>query len=148
MSSNLPGAWIDLTPPDETLDEGGFANFIRSFPLSTEVTLTAPRMQLGWVFVGWNVLTAPGPVSSSGPAADTGDEVDTLIRSRSITLPIESALELVEAVYEPGIVTPPGNGPDPYNSPPTSNRGDDGIDDDVDAPNDPADDPVLPPAQE
>ncbi len=112
VTSNLSGAWIDLTPPDNTIDEGGFANFVRSYPLTTEVTLTAPSAQLGWVFVGWNLFTAPG---SSGPADETGDgrsrafdagvafqrPVNPLIRSRSLTLSIETAIELVEAVYVP-----------------------------------------------
>ncbi len=137
VTSNLPSAWIDLTPPDNAIDEGGFANFVRSYPLTTEVTLTAPSAQLGWVFVGWNVLTAPGPWS--GPAAETGDGVDTLIRSRSVTLPIESAFELVEAVYEPGTLPEPGDGTDPGNDVPTAHRGDHGLGTD-DAPL-PQDDP-------
>ncbi len=135
VTSNLPGAWIDLTPPDNTIDQGGFANFVRNYPLTTEVTLTAPSAQLGWVFVGWNLVTATGPFGSKSPV-ETGDRVNTLIRSRSLTLPIETALEVVEAVYEPG------DGPDPSNAPPTSHRRDDGIDD---GPNDPTDDPPSSP---
>ena len=141
VTSNLPGAWIDLTPPDNTIDQGGFANFVRNYPLTTEVTLTAPSAQLGWVFVGWNLVTATGPFGSKSPV-ETGDAVDPLIRSRSITLPIESALEVVEAVYEPGTMPEPGDGPDPSNAPPTSHRRDDGIDD---GPNDPTDDPPSSP---
>jgi hypothetical protein len=95
VTSNLPGAWIDLTPPDDAIDQGGFANFVRSYPLTTEVTLTAPSAQLGWVFVGWNVIDLG--FSSNDRVADN---FDTLIRRQSITLPIEDALEVVEAVYQ------------------------------------------------
>ncbi len=115
VTSNLPEAWIDLTPPDNAIDQGGFANFVRSYPLTTEVTLTAPSAQLGWVFVGWNVITLG--FGSNDPVADN---FDTLIRRQSITLPIESALEVVEAVYEPGILPEPGDGPDPSNGVPTA----------------------------
>jgi hypothetical protein len=108
VASNLPGAWIDLTPPDDTIDQGGFASFVRSYPLTTEVTLSAPPAQLGWVFVGWNVVN-PG-FSSNDPVADS---LDALIRRQSITLPIETALVVVEAVYEQVMLPEPGDDPDP-----------------------------------
>ncbi|MHC4446558.1 MAG: vWA domain-containing protein [Planctomycetota bacterium] len=114
VASNLSGAWIDLTPPDDAIDEGGFANFIRSYPLTTEVTLSAPPAQLGWVFVGWNVVNVG--FNSNDPVADS---LDTLVRRQSITLPIETALVVVEAVYEQVMLPEPGDGPDPGNGDPT-----------------------------
>jgi hypothetical protein len=114
VASNLPGAWIDLTPPDDTIDQGGFASFVRSYPLTTEVTLSAPPAQLGWVFVGWNVVN-PG-FSSNDPVADS---LDALIRRQSITLPIETALVVVEAVYEQVMVPEPDDGPEPGNGDPS-----------------------------
>jgi hypothetical protein len=134
VTSNLPGAWIDLTPPDDGIDEGGFANFVRTYPLTTEVTLTAPSAQLGWVFVGWNVVEIG--FSSNDPVADN---FDTLIQRQSITVPIEAALEVVEAVYQQVMLPEPGDGPDPSNGVPTARRGDDGLGTD-DAPP-PSDDP-------
>ena len=53
VGSNLPGAWLDVSPLDNQLDGGGFANFERTFPLTTVVTLTAPAAFHGWVFSGW-----------------------------------------------------------------------------------------------
>jgi hypothetical protein len=114
VSSNLPGAWIDLTPPDNAIDQGGFANFVRSYPLTTEVTLTAPSAQLGWVFVGWHVIDLG--FSSNDPVADN---FDTIIRRQSITVPIEAALEVVEAVYMQVMPPEPGDGPDQGNGDPT-----------------------------
>ncbi|HUU83955.1 MAG TPA: hypothetical protein VM243_10670 [Phycisphaerae bacterium] len=55
VQSNLPGAWIALSPPDKTLDAGGFADFERSFPISTVVTLTADAWADGREFCGWRV---------------------------------------------------------------------------------------------
>ena len=124
MGSNLPGAWIDLTPPDMTLDEGGFANFVRNFPRSTEVTLSAPGGQLGWVFVGWNLLNRSGPFTSNGVGPDADRGLNPLIRSRTITLPIDAALEVVQAIYEPGPWSEPDDaGPDPSNGVPRADRG-------------------------
>ncbi len=54
VGSNLSGVYIDVTPLDETLDGGGFANFERTYWLGTIVTLTAPQTHLGWVFAGWS----------------------------------------------------------------------------------------------
>ena len=53
VGSNLAGAWIDIGPLDLQLDGGGFANYERTFPTTTIVTLTAPLVQEGWVFIGW-----------------------------------------------------------------------------------------------
>ena len=53
VGSNLPGAWLDVSPLDLQLDGGGFANFERTFPQTTVVTLTAPAAFQGWVFSGW-----------------------------------------------------------------------------------------------
>lgn len=53
VGSNLPGAWLDVSPLDLQLDGGGFANFERTYPLTMVVTLTAPQMHDGWRFVGW-----------------------------------------------------------------------------------------------
>ena len=53
VGSNLPGAWVDVSPLDLQLDGGGFGNFERTYPLTTVVTLTAPAMYHGWVFSGW-----------------------------------------------------------------------------------------------
>ncbi len=33
----MPGAWLDVSPLDDTLDSGGFAQFERSYPLGVFV---------------------------------------------------------------------------------------------------------------
>ncbi|MCH8151626.1 MAG: hypothetical protein IH830_04555 [Planctomycetes bacterium] len=57
VGSNLPGAWLDLSPLDLQLDGGGFVTsdgmFERTFPQTTVVTLTAAAVYHGWVFSGW-----------------------------------------------------------------------------------------------
>jgi hypothetical protein len=50
ISSNAPGVWISLTPLDATLDGEGFANFTRSFPQTTKLTLKAPAQHVGKTF--------------------------------------------------------------------------------------------------
>ncbi|MCH8152924.1 MAG: hypothetical protein IH830_11200 [Planctomycetes bacterium] len=82
VGSNLPGAWLDVSPLDLQLDGGGFANFQRTFPLTTVVTLTAPAAFHGWVFSGW--LTDGG-----------------LRPGQSIHLTIREDLYQIEAIYRP-----------------------------------------------
>jgi len=53
--SNVPGVWVDVDPLDNTLDGGGFADFERSFPLTTVVTLTADATSQGRPFRAWIV---------------------------------------------------------------------------------------------
>ncbi|MHC4067655.1 MAG: hypothetical protein ACYSUI_24560, partial [Planctomycetota bacterium] len=55
VESNMTGAWIDVSPPDIGLDGGGFADFERTFPLTTVVTLTTEPEAQGRPFVGWLV---------------------------------------------------------------------------------------------
>jgi hypothetical protein len=58
ITSNLPEAWVDVTPLDEQLDGGGYADFARTYPEGTVVTLTAGEMP-GRSFMGWNVDGVP-----------------------------------------------------------------------------------------
>jgi hypothetical protein len=53
VQSTVPGAWIDVNPLDETFDGGGFADFERTFPLTTVVTLTAEERADGRPLRGW-----------------------------------------------------------------------------------------------
>ena len=55
VQSNATGAWIDVDPLDNMLDGGGFADFERSFALSTVVTLTASGSFGTRVFAGWEI---------------------------------------------------------------------------------------------
>jgi hypothetical protein len=55
VSSNAAGVWLDVTPPDNYLESGGFAMFERTFPLGSVVQLTAPAKQDGRSFAGWKV---------------------------------------------------------------------------------------------
>ena len=65
VSSNVAGAWIDAGPLDWTLDGGGFADFERSYPLGTVVTLAAEpvvndRPLVGWMVDGQFIAPPPG----------------------------------------------------------------------------------------
>ena len=42
VGSNLPGVWVDVTPLDDTFDEGGYTAFNRAYPQTSEVTVTGP----------------------------------------------------------------------------------------------------------
>jgi hypothetical protein len=53
VGSTAGGAWIDAGPLDLQLDGGGFADFERTYPLGTVVTLTAEQTHEGQRFVSW-----------------------------------------------------------------------------------------------
>jgi hypothetical protein len=82
VQSNASDVWIDATPLDETLDGGGFTVFARSYPQSTDVTLTASSVHDGRTFLGWRV--------------DGG----SLITEDAISLVVDRQHSL-EAVYQP-----------------------------------------------
>ncbi len=42
VGSNLPGVWVDISPLDDTFDDGGYTAFNRAYPQTSEVTVTAP----------------------------------------------------------------------------------------------------------
>ncbi len=65
VQSNTAGAWIDLSPLDDQLDGGGFADFERTFPLGTLVTLTAPDSAGSRTFKRWVIDGVPQPVGSA-----------------------------------------------------------------------------------
>ena len=92
VGSNLPGAWLDVSLLDLQLDGGGFANFERTYPLTTVVTLTAPQMHHGWRFAGWRIGLA-------GSFHDGG-----LQPGPSIELTIRGDLHQIEAIYRPAVL--------------------------------------------
>ncbi|MCH8344207.1 MAG: FG-GAP repeat protein [Planctomycetes bacterium] len=92
VGSNLPGAWIDLSPLDLQLDGGGFANFERTYPQTTVVTLTAPQMHHGWRFVGWRIGLAG---SFHGGGLQPGPSID---------LTILDDVHRIEAIYRPPLL--------------------------------------------
>ena len=59
IRSTVPGVWIDAYPLDLQLDDGGFADFERSYPQSTVVTHIAPRMADGVRFAYWQIDGEP-----------------------------------------------------------------------------------------
>ena len=83
VQSNAPGAWLDVTPPDDTLDGGGFADFERTYPGGSVVTLTASPTHSGLVFAGWKL-----------DGARVGEGL-----TLTITLPADETVP--EAVYVP-----------------------------------------------
>ncbi len=53
VRSTVAGTWVDISPLDNCLDGGGFANFNRTWPETSVVTLTADTNHRGADFVGW-----------------------------------------------------------------------------------------------
>jgi hypothetical protein len=53
VRSTVPGTWIDISPLDNALDGGGFANFQRTWPETSVVTLSASTDHPGATFEGW-----------------------------------------------------------------------------------------------
>ena|GEM_PF-993409 len=97
VQSNAPGPWIDVNPLDNALDSGGFANFERSFPDATVVTLTAPTALPDMVFTGWDVDGTRVP-SASG----------------TMVIEVDQPATTVDAVYEPVMrLLPPAPVPAP-----------------------------------
>ncbi len=87
VGSNLSGVFIDVTPLDETLDGGGFANFNRTFPLGSVVTLTAPQTHLGWVFAGWSDNAGVDGLTTSDDAGPLPDpSIDIIIVDNQISV--------------------------------------------------------------
>ena len=48
-------AWLNVSPLDNQLDGGGFADFERTFPMGTVVTLTAAPTYQGRTFLVWKL---------------------------------------------------------------------------------------------
>ncbi len=66
VGSNVPGVWVDISPIDDLLDEGGFTSFNRAYPQTTVVTVSAPLVPFGnpnWILISiWvdGMQFAPG----------------------------------------------------------------------------------------
>ena len=83
VQSNAPGAWLDVTPLDDTLRGGGFAEFERTYASGSVITLTASPTHNGLAFAGWEL-----------DGAHVGEGF-----TLTITLPPDEATP--EAVYVP-----------------------------------------------
>ena len=97
VGSTAPGVFIDVSPLDLQLDGGGFANFERTFPLGSVVTLTAPQEHQGRLFVGWNVTSVLPLPRSAG--LDGGTSIDIMILGDQQT--IEAIYEAPSSVLQP-----------------------------------------------
>jgi hypothetical protein len=81
---NVKGAWIDVTPMDDTLDGGGFGAFTRTYPQGTVVSVSAAPTHQGKSFVGWRVDGRP------------------IGKFQTIALIVVGESQSVEAVYSEG----------------------------------------------
>gem|GEM_PF-2110801 len=100
VQSNAPGAWLDVTPLDDTLDGGGFADFERSYAGGSVVTLMASPTHNGLVFAGWEL-----------DGARVGEGL-----TLTVTLPPDETVP--EAVYVPVLRLPvPAQTPTPVHRP-------------------------------
>jgi hypothetical protein len=93
ITSNVGGTWIDVYPHDNTLDEGGFADFERGYFVGQTVTLTADPTSQGRPFRAWVV---DGVYQTYG------------MTTIEFTVPVAMT---ARAVYRQ--VQPPGNQKDP-----------------------------------
>ncbi len=85
VQANVPGVFVDATPPDVILDDGGFTFFERSYPIGTMVILTAPLVQEGLVFEGWIVEQQSLPFPWPSPmilVVVEGDRTEIVARYR------------------------------------------------------------------
>src|SRR5262245_25201827 len=81
INSNLDEAWVDASPLDLQLDGGGFAQFARTYPQTTVVTLTAPPMASGHPFMGWRINDGP------------------IIAGANLTVTVTSGTQQIKAIY-------------------------------------------------
>jgi hypothetical protein len=82
VKQSMPNNFIEVSPPDLTLDAGGFGNFLRDYPVTTVVTLAAPVISQGKMFVGWKVDNNP-----------------TLQTTPNISLTVATQTHSYEAIY-------------------------------------------------
>jgi hypothetical protein len=92
VESNVAGAWVEVSPLDDTLDGGGFADFERFFPQSTVVTLTAETPIHGRSFRAWQI---------DGVQQTAGQTVIAVTIDESMT---------ARALYRPPTTKNPGTG--------------------------------------
>ncbi len=90
VNASIPGVYIDVSPPDEILDDAGYADFARSYTDGTVVTLTAPASYNGATFFGWTFN------GNQGAAGGPGQSV---IPTQSINVTVTGDVLSVEAVY-------------------------------------------------
>ena len=82
VDSNVKLAWVDAEPPDLQLDGGGFAQFQRTYPQSTVLTLTASPIASNHPFVGWQI---------NGGA---------IVPGANLTITVSANTQQVKAVYD------------------------------------------------
>ena|GEM_PF-2883443 len=93
--------FINVDPPDLNVDEGGFADFRRTFTPGTRVTLMAPQTAGdGLVFSGWEI-----------------DGVRVPSTSQTLSILVFRSETMVEALYTAGMPAPPTPQPVPTPSP-------------------------------
>ncbi|UCG17315.1 MAG: hypothetical protein JSV19_04635, partial [Phycisphaerales bacterium] len=59
VSSTVPDVWVDVYPLDLQLDGGGWADFERTYPQTSVMFLTAPRIAEGVRFARWEIDGEP-----------------------------------------------------------------------------------------
>ena len=96
VRSNGPTVFVQVSPPDTNFNAGGYVNFDRTYVDATTVTLTAPALHQGWIFIGW---------SFSGSGRAVFQEYGPLLGDQSIEVYVGPGLQEVHAVYI-NIITP------------------------------------------
>jgi len=83
VTATVGGSWVNVWPPDLTLDTGGFPSFQRDYPQTTVVSLSAPQAAKGYFFKGWRVNGS-----------------SQLVISPTLNVSIGSSTQAVEIVFE------------------------------------------------
>ena len=109
VSSNVPDVWIDAYPLDLQLDDGGFADFERSYPQTSVVTYIAPRMADGVRFAYWEI---DGEPQARGRTAIDFEVVGDVMEARAVF--INPGVQAIQgAPVEPIETQPIGGGMQP-----------------------------------
>jgi hypothetical protein len=83
VRSDHPDTWVEVSPPDINLDEGGFGTFARGYDSPTSIVLTAQAPPEGFVFRGWRIKG-----------------VNRLITDQSLQLNLNGANRVVFPLYD------------------------------------------------
>ncbi|UCG15671.1 MAG: hypothetical protein JSV19_10295, partial [Phycisphaerales bacterium] len=111
VRSTVPDAWIDAYPLDLQLDDGGFADFERSYPQRTVVTYIAPRMADGVRFTYWQIDGEPqahGQAAVSFEVVGDVTEATAVFRNPTLEEVQGNAVEQIEMQPIGGPMQPTG----------------------------------------
>ncbi len=102
MTSNVSGAWVGVSPLDNTLDGGGFTDFMRNFPETTVVTLSAETFVNNKPLLGWVVDGQFIEADGAAPWLPSDTLKHTITAGKALS---------IEVIYGPPVKKQPQPGP-------------------------------------